>query len=161
MLVWVVAAGLAGASGPEITVEADGTVVAEVLVHAPEARVREILDDPVATAHLSPDVLDVELLGEPSERCQRMRIRTRGVLRPLRLLSRRCARDGVYTEELVASEDFQDYSAEWRLTPTEGGTRVRLRSRARVDLPIPEGAIERKQRRSVKQMLLELLRLTR
>ena len=135
----VVAIGRAGE--PSVEVKDDGTVVLVTSVPAPEASVRAVLVDTAGSlASLFPDVLSVEV--EADGRCEKVHRRTRGMLRPLDLVVRRCPTERGWQEELVEHGDFEAFSSEWILTPDAGGTRVEYRARTRVDLPVPQAVVD-------------------
>lgn len=149
---WALLIALAVATEPRVHLEPDGTLVGEVVVDASVHAVRALLDDPSFPAGRSPDVLHVESRGRGD--CRDVEIQTRGVFRPLRLLTRRCRTDSGWRESLVESESFTDYEVEWSAVSVDEGTAVTVHSLTQVDLPVPDQAVRSRERRS----LLGLLR---
>jgi carbon monoxide dehydrogenase subunit G len=142
MAPWFVALGMSARAEPApVQVGEDGdTVVAVGLVAASPDAVRAALSDPTAMRDLFPDVLKVQVAPDGS--CQDVRRETRGLWSPLHLHVRRCPTSAGYREDLVPGDgSFEAYTAEWRLTPTDAGTRVEYRVHLLLSLPVPRVAL--------------------
>lgn len=149
---WVVASAVAA----DVTVEPDGTVVAVEVVSAGAEAVRAVLADVHAAAALSPEVLSVEV--EPEGRCERVRRRTRGLLRPFELLALRCPTERGWSEALVSSEDFASFTAEWVVVASGSGTRVEYRVRTALRWPVPTVALREGLERAARTTVENLAR---
>jgi hypothetical protein len=132
--------GTALASAPVVTVDADGTVVGVAVVAGDEAAVRALLGDVEREAGLSPSVQSVEVEAEEGS-CARVRKTTRGLFRPFELVVLRCPTDAGWREDLVRSDDFSVYATEWRIAPSDAGTRVEFRVRTTVNVMVPAAAV--------------------
>ncbi|MBW1877529.1 MAG: SRPBCC family protein [Deltaproteobacteria bacterium] len=145
------------AAEPEIEVleEADGTVRVEVVVAHSVAEVRTLVDDPVTSAALTPEILSVEVA--PGEPCQEITTRSRGLFRPLTYTVQRCPAADGWTEVLLRSDDFDDYWSEWVVRPSEEGTRVTFRIRSDPNLPVPRSLVRKGIRRSATRTVENLL----
>ncbi|MBW2258485.1 MAG: SRPBCC family protein [Deltaproteobacteria bacterium] len=155
-----VAAEIEVAAEPEIEVleEADGTVRVEVVVAHSVAEVRtlvDLVDDPVTSAALTPEILSVEVA--PGEPCQEITTRSRGLFRPLTYTVQRCPAADGWTEVLLRSDDFDDYWSEWVVRPSEEGTRVTFRIRSDPNLPVPRSLVRKGIRRSATRTVENLL----
>lgn len=136
---WLVS--LALASDPTVRVEPDGTVVATVTLAAPEERVRAVLADGVGTSRLSPELLSVSTTKEGA--CEVMSKKTRGMLSPFHLRTRRCPTASGWSEILVESDDFRSFASTFELAPAPGGTLVTYRVRTELAMPVPGGMLQR------------------
>ncbi|MBA2320803.1 MAG: hypothetical protein H0V89_06575 [Deltaproteobacteria bacterium] len=147
-LVSALAADSTGAVEPHVLVEGDGTVVTTLVLQASESAVRAAIGDGVGASRLSPDVLSVS--STPSGRCQELTKETRGMFRPFRMKSVWCASAAGWTEELVTSEDFTSFHAEWTIAPTgsssgvaDAATRVTYRVRTDLAISVPDAMLQR------------------
>jgi hypothetical protein len=130
----------AGEPGPSVRQEGD-TVVVVAVASAPAADVRRVLADPRQVRELFPDVLEEQLEAEPGG-CVRVQRRTRGLLRPFELFTRRCPTAGGFREELITSDDFEAYASEWVVALDDAGvTTVEYRVRTTLDAPIPSTTV--------------------
>lgn len=139
---------------PEVTVEDSGTVLCRMVVPASEEQIRQLLEDPEATARLSPDVIDVT--ATPDGDCVRMETRSKGFLRPLVLSSKRCPTDDGWREVLLQQGDFTAFDGQWQLTPVEGGTLVVYSLNAGTSLPVPQTVVNQGVAKSLRNMLRNL-----
>jgi len=120
----------------ESTVDPDGFVRVQMdLTHSQEA-VRSFLADTEQTMRLGGDVRKIE--AEPDGDCIRMTITTRGFIRPMRLVARRCPTAQGWHSKLVESEDFDAHEIVWKTEPVDGGTRVTMKVRVIPRLPVPQ-----------------------
>lgn len=142
---WLLIGMALAAEPPVVTVDPNGTVVGVVVVPAGEAAVRAFLADVKTEAALSPSLREVRIEPENGDAqdgaCVRLRKKTRGLLRPFELVTRRCPTETGWREELVESADFASYALEWRLAAAEGGTRVEYRVTTTLTGPFPAAAV--------------------
>jgi hypothetical protein len=145
------------ADEPEVAVEeeADGTVRVEVVVPHSVADLRSVVDDPESSAALTPEILSVEVA--PGEPCQEVTRRSKGLFRPLTYTAQRCRTASGWTEELLHSDDFDDYWAEWAFEPSDGETRVTYRVRSDPNLPVPRSLVRKGMRQSAAKTVENLL----
>jgi len=148
-------AAFATDSEVEVEVDAAGAVVGRMFVPAPAADVREVVGDPVALGRLSPDVVSVS--PEQSGPCVNVTTETKGLFRTLFMKSRRCPTVDGWQDSLVQSDDFSAYSSQWSLREVAGGTEVTVRTYTEVDLPVPTSVVQGHQKRSVGEVLENLL----
>lgn len=151
----LLAALSAFASPPEVEMDSAGVVFGRILVPATEADVREVVGDPVALGRLSPDIVSVT--PEPSGSCVDVVTETKGLFRTLFMRSRRCPTIDGWEDRLVQSDDFQAYETQWSLREVEGGTEVTVRVHSVVDLPVPTSVVQSRQKKSVGEVLENLL----
>lgn len=148
------------AAEPEVRVQEDGSVVARVLVPAPEARVRAVIPE-LQGEGVNSNVLKVRRTTEgPCESIQR---ETRGLYRPLQLQTRFCPTATGWRERLVTPGDFTAYEADWTLRPlADGQTGVELRVMSEVNLMVPRSLQTTGTINGVKETIKALLaRLSR
>lgn len=156
MLTLLFAAALsASASEPEVELDPTGAIVGRILVPADAEAVREVVGDPTALGRLSPDVVSVQ--EQPSGRCIDVTTETRGLFRSLFMKSRRCPTADGWEDRLVESEDFDAYETRWSLREVDGGTEVTVRVHTEVDLPVPDAIVQSRQKKSVGQVLENLV----
>ncbi|MFH1467650.1 MAG: SRPBCC family protein [Pseudomonadota bacterium] len=130
-------------------------MIGTITLRATPAKVRGILSDPLATAHLSPDTVSAEATENGA--CYELSVRVRGLLSPLAMRSRRCPTADGWAEDLVASEDFRRYHQTWSVVPLDGGgTRVEYRTTIELVLPAPRVLLIESTRRSVDASLKQL-----
>lgn len=151
----LLAAFSAFASEAEVEMDAAGVVVGRILVPADAADVREVVGDPVALGRLSPDIVSVT--REPSGKCVDVVTETKGLFRTLFMRSRRCPTVDGWEDHLVQSDDFDAYETRWSLREVVGGTEVTLRVHTEVDLPVPTSVVQSRQKKSVGEVLENLL----
>ncbi len=125
-------------TGPAITVEDDGTVVARMLIDAPPAQVRQVIPD--IQAGTSTNVLSSTKVPDGS--CIKIDRRTRGLWDPLEMKTRLCPTDTGWRESLVSSDDFNAYSTEWSVRDDNGRSSVQVRVRSEVNLLIPTSMVQ-------------------
>lgn len=141
------------ADEPSAELTADGRVVGRMIVPAPAPDVRAAVESPIETGALSPEVMSVDLVETDDAGCEVLQTSTRGLFRPLTYRSRRCRTEGGWRDELLESEDFSAYEAEWVLEEVDGGTAVTVSIQTELNLPIPRGMIEKRQRKTVIEIL--------
>ena len=150
---------LAWADGPQVEVglQADGTVVGVAVVPATPAAILELVEDPIRSGKLSPDVIRVSF--ERDGDCVEIDTEARGVFKPLRYKSRRCPTENGWRDQLVESDSFTEYDASWSLRPVDGGTEVTIRVQTEVTLPIPvpRSVVKKRQKVSVGETLENLI----
>jgi hypothetical protein len=139
---------------PQVTVEADGTVLCRMTVPASEAQIRSLLEDPESAAMLSPDVIDIDVTANGN--CHNLETRSRGFLRPLVLNSKRCPTADGWREVLVSSGDFTQFEGEWHLQSVEGGTEIVYTLQTGTNLPVPDSVVRQGAAKSLKNMLKNL-----
>lgn len=146
---------LAFGAEPDVQVAADGSVIARILVSAPEARIRAVIPE-LQGEGVNSNVLGVRRTSEGA--CESIRRTTRGLYRPLELHTRFCPTATGWRERLVAAGDFTAYEADWTLRPmADGQTGVELRVLSEVNLMVPQGLLQSGTVAGVKETLRALL----
>jgi hypothetical protein len=125
-------------TGPKITVEDDGTVVARMMIDAPPAQVRQVIPD--VQAGTSTNVLSSTRVPDGS--CIKIDRRTRGLWDPLEMKTRLCPTDTGWRESLISSDDFNAYSTEWSVRDDNGQSSVQVRVRSEVNLLVPTSMVQ-------------------
>jgi len=142
-------------SEADVQMDAAGVIVGRILVPAPAADVREVVGDPVALGALSPDVVSVT--PQASGKCLDVVTETRGLFSTLFMKSRRCPTVDGWEDHLVQSDDFDAYETKWSLREVDGGTEVTVRAYTEVDLPVPTSVVQSRQKKSLGEVLENLL----
>lgn len=145
----------ASAAEPELSVQEDGTVIARVLVQAPEARVRQVIPE-LQGEGVNSNVLNV--VRKPKGNCEAIQRTTRGLMRPLELNTEFCPTTTGWRERLVSSSDFTTYEAAWTLRPqADGSTGIEFRVRSEVNLMVPASLLRTGTVNGVKETFTALL----
>jgi hypothetical protein len=134
----------------------NSTVTTEVLIQADAASIRAALADPLTACRLSGDVLSATVLAKEGD-CSILRVTTRGLSAPLTYTTRRCPTADGFRETLVTTEDFDNQTSSWKLTPVSGGTVVTLAVRSEPRLPLPQRMINAAVGSSAVQTLRNLV----
>jgi hypothetical protein len=142
---------------PEVELDPSGTIVGRIVVPADAAEVREVVDDPVACGRLSSDIVSVQSEPAAHSRCVDVTTETKGLFRTLFMRSRRCPTADGWEDRLVQSDDFDAYETRWSLRPVDGGTEVTVRVHTEVDLPVPSSLVQSRQKKSVGEVLENLV----
>lgn len=132
----------------------DGHVFGRITLHATVDEVRQVLGDGAETASHSPDVLRAS--ATPEGVCERVDLEVRGLFAPFRVQTRRCPTAEGFTERLAGSTVFTAWEGTWRIVPVADGTEVVYSLRTRLDLPVPQGLVERRTMRALELNLLAL-----
>ena len=94
--------------GASVSIDAEGVVVARILVPATSDEVRALLADTSGRlAALSPDTLSV--ISTPDGACEMVDRKTRGIFRPFAFRAQRCPTANGWQETLMQSDDFTAY----------------------------------------------------
>lgn len=118
----------------------DGSVVARVLVNAPVDDVRRA----IAEVQHTPSGNVLELRFRPDGDCQSVFRKTRGVWDPLIMQTRLCPTQQGWREQLVSSDDYSVYDAEWVVRSLgDTQTDVQVRVRTSVNLSVPSFLLKR------------------
>ncbi len=125
----------------------DGSVAVSVLVEEPLSRVRATLSEAMSLAALDTDRTITAAV--PRGDCQELHVEAPGLLSPLRYVSLRCPTPEGYSETLLHSEDFEVSEIQWIVEEAEEGTRITCRVRVDLDLPIAEGLLQSRIKRSI------------
>ncbi len=150
-------ASSARAEGPElvkITLGSDGTFKARMALPYPIAKVRKVLQDPITSTRLSPDVLKVQSAKKGD--CDQLVTTVRGAFRPLVYEAMRCPTSSGWRAKLLKTDgDFNDYQAAWSLVPDAAGsgTEVEYQIKIDVDLPFPDAMVQANVRKSVQNTM--------
>lgn len=144
------------AAEPQVDLDHDGQVIGTVVVTATEAQVRSVLDNAEMLGELSPQVIDVHATTLP-DGCEELVTETKGMFRNLTYTSRRCRTAKGWDDTLVQSDDFSEYRASWEASPVDGGTRITVRSRTNVNLPLPDSLVNKQSRKGIAEMLEALV----
>ena len=148
---WVSAAH---AAEPSFSLLPDGTIEARVHVNASVEELRAVIRNPKARQDLSNDVYSIDV--KTKGRCSRLATRTRGMFRPLSVLSVFCPTNRGFKESLVSSADFSHYEQEWRFTASDRGTDVVYRTHNVPNLPVSTAMLNRTTQKSVTELFGEL-----
>lgn len=147
----------AAAEAPKVStrVTAKGEVVASVTLAAAPAAVREVLGSAERSHGLSP--FTVSAKATPDGSCERVKLKTRGMLSPFELETRRCPTAHGWKETLVASEHFVEYWNEWVVEDTgAGGSTVTFRTRTMPNVAVPEAIIQSETKRVLAKLMHNL-----
>jgi hypothetical protein len=145
-------------AAPVASDRADGSVVVVAVVEAPQPDVQRLLADASEVRRLFPDVLDEQIERDGDGPCMRVHRRTRGLLRPFELFTRRCPTAAGFREELVSSSDFGAYASEWVVTSDPaGGTRIEYRVRTELEVAVPESAVRAALRKAAVRAVSSLI----
>ncbi len=155
-VMWVALAGSpAQAAEPTFEVLPDGTIEARMHFDATVDELRAVISNPKVRQDLSSDVYSVDV--KPEGRCSKLQISTRGMFRPLAVLSVFCPTDSGFKESLVSSSDFTHYEQEWSFTPRANGTDVVFRTHSVPNLPVPTAVLNNSTQSSVSDMFGKLV----
>lgn len=136
---------------------AEDAVSQDVVVNMDAEQVRALLANTSLAMSMSQDVISHRI--EDAAPCQLVHITTRGLTSPLNYTVRRCPTASGFKETLVHGDDMiEAMEVEWRTTPTEGGTKVRLSVLTRISR-VPQVFINQQVRQSVGQTLRNLVRV--
>ncbi len=145
------------AAEPSYTFLPDGTLEARLTIDAPVGDLRAVLANTATRQDLSKDIFSIAE-REPNGRCNKLETKTRGMWRPLRVLSVFCSTDRGFKETMdTGSEDFTEYFVEWDFTPDGNQTHVVYRSRTVPNLPVPASLLREKQKGGVQGMFDRLV----
>lgn len=144
---------------PQVHAADDGSVVGRVIVDASPAEVLAVLAQATVVAAWAPAVTDVRTT--PRGRCETMELSMRGWIVPMRVQATRCPTAEGYTQQLVDSNVFTTWSAEWTVRATPHGTEVAYRLTSELALPVSRGFVQRKTADSMKSELASLVQAVR
>ena len=139
------------AAEPVTTVAEDGTVTGVVVLPQTEAEILAFLADPTRADQLVDEV--VESRSSPDGRCTRVSRSVKGMWNPLRYVVRRCRTPKGWSEQLVEAGDFRRHEAEWEVSTTAAGTRVRYRVHSDPNLPVPKALVRSRTRAAIDRLL--------
>ncbi|WAS95980.1 SRPBCC family protein [Nannocystis punicea] len=147
----------AAADAPKVStkITPKGEVVASVTVAAAPAAVREVLGSAERSHGLSP--FTVSAKATPDGSCERVKLKTRGLLSPFELETRRCPTASGWKETLVASAHFVEYWNEWVVEDAgAGSTTVTFRTRTMPNVAVPEAIIQTETKRVLAKLMHNL-----
>lgn len=131
-----------------------GEVVATMRLAARPEAVREVLSSAERSHGLSP--FTVSAKATPDGNCEKVKLRTRGLLQPFEIESRRCPTATGWKETLVASNDFSEYWNEWIVEDDGGATQITFRTRSVPNVAVPEALIQAETRRVLARLFRNL-----
>ena len=145
------------ADPPRVTtrVTAKGVVIAELRVHASAAAVREVLAGAERAHGLAPTTVSASATRDG--KCEKVKLKTRGLLSPFVLETRRCPTATGWRETLVTSDNFLEYWNEWSVKPQGDGALVTFKTRTLPDVAVPESIILSQTRRVLGKLMKNLL----
>ena len=156
LLLGVHPAAWADEAEPSVHIAKDGSIEGQITLPFPESEVYHLLSDPVASSKLNRDVYDASSKRQGA--CEIVYRKVRGVWSPMTYRAKRCPTTHGWVEQLIDSESVSDYYMEWELERLSSGTRVKYKVRTQINAPIPTSIIQSETKRSVTQMLKNLLK---
>lgn len=147
----------ATAESPKVStrITPKGEVVASVTLAAAPAAVREVLGSAERSHGLAPSTVSAKATRDGA--CERVKLKTRGLLSPFELETRRCPTAHGWKETLVASDHFVEYWNEWVVEDAAGGgTTVVFRTRTLPNVAVPESLIQSETRRILNKLMHNL-----
>jgi hypothetical protein len=174
MLLWLGAVAVAAGTVEQSTVTHQGRRYAlkfVAQVNAPPERVYAILSDFGRVARLSDTIVEAELLPEPQPGTVRRRLLMRSCILfycfRVRMVED-IEQPGDYrllTTVVPDDSDFADGRTEWRMSATDGGTRIELDSEQQPTFWIPpligSWIIERRMQREAQRVVARIEKLAR
>jgi hypothetical protein len=151
----------AAAEAPEVTskvstkVTPKGEVVATMRLAAKPAAIREVLGSAERSHGLAPTTVSAK--ATPDGSCERVKLRTRGLLQPFEVETRRCPTAHGWKETLVSSPNFVEYWNEWVIEETPAGTNITFRTKTVPNVVgVPEVLIQTETKRVLSRLLHNL-----
>ncbi len=136
---------------------ASDEVSQDVVVRMDADQVRAVLADTSLAMSMSKDIISHRI--EDDAPCQLVHITTRGLTEPLKYTVRRCPTATGFKETLVQGDSMiEAMEVEWRTSPHEGGTKVRLSVLTRIGR-VPQLLVNQQVRQGVSQTLRNLVRV--
>lgn len=135
-------------------VNAKGEIVAQVKLAAKPAKVRELLGSAERSHSLAPTTVAAK--ATPDGNCERVKLKTRGILQPLEIETRRCPTASGFKETMVASKDFLEYYNEWVVSENGDGSLVVFTSRTVPNVAVPEAILQSETRRILGRVMRNL-----
>lgn len=132
---------IAFADEPTTTVSDNGTVEVRTVVSVPEAQVRALLADPMASARLAPGF--VSMSTAPEGNCLHLNMAVSGPMSDIEYTALRCPTATGWRTSLLQSDTLTAMVAEWSVAPKGGGTEVVYRLRSDVKMPVPRFLVRR------------------
>ena len=143
-----------GSDLPRTSVDADGSVVGQIIIEASEEEILQILAEIDSLRELS---TEVTIVGSRRKgRCQEVERTSRGVFRPFKWLSLRCPTDHGWTESLIESNDLSHYETEWVLVGMGESTAVTYRVRTEITAMVPNAVVRSGMLSGVKNAVINL-----
>lgn len=144
-------------AGPKIwtRVTDDGDVIAVVRIDAPIAAVRSALGSAEKAHFFAPTTIEARATADGS--CERVALRVKGLFSPFVATTRRCPTADGWVEKLVESDDFSDYTAEWKLQGIGEATAVHFRVRTIINVSVPHSMITSRTRKVLTTTLERLI----
>ena len=131
-----------------------GEVVVRLEVKAGEAAVRAVLSDAARSHLLAATTLAASASADGP--CARVKLRTKGLMSPYEVVTRRCPTTTGWRETMLESSDFREYHNEWTIEAVSGGSVVSFRTRTMPDAAVPESLILGQTRKVLEKMMLRL-----
>lgn len=131
-----------------------GEIVAQIKLAAKPAKVRELLGSAERSHSLAPTTVAAK--ATPDGNCERVKLKTRGIIQPLEIETRRCPTTSGYKETMIASKDFAEYYNEWTVQESGDGSLVVFTSRTVPNMPVPEAILQSETRRVLGRVMRNL-----
>lgn len=141
MLAAMFTAGVASAGPTAAVVDSEGYVQVQMDVPHSQDEVLAYLSDAGRTMRLGEEITEVRT--DRDGQCTRMKVTTHGFAQTMHFLARRCPIADGWRSTMLESPDFKRHDIEWRVAPTESGSRVTMRVRIIPRLPVPQLIIRR------------------
>jgi hypothetical protein len=142
---------------PSVAFASEDAVTQDVVVSMNADQVRAVLADTSLAMSMSKDIISHRI--EDDAPCQLVHITTRGLTAPLNYTVRRCPTATGFKESLVQGDELiEAMEVEWRTSPHEDGTRVRLSVLTRIGR-VPQLLVNQQVRQGVSQTLRNLVRV--
>jgi hypothetical protein len=154
-IVAVTATAVADSPKVATKITAKGEVVATITLAAKADAVREILGSAERSHGLAPSTVSAKATQDGA--CERVKLKTRGLLSPFELETRRCPTAHGWKETLVASDHFVEYWNEWVVEDAAaGGTTITFRTRTLPNVAVPEAIIQSETKRVLAKLMHNL-----
>ena len=121
--------------------EGEWVVVTAELPHKTEA-IRALLQKDAKTMKLGSGVRSVQTEPLPNG-CTKLHVENNGLGRAYSYTSERCPIENGWHSKMIESPDFKDHQIIWTTTPSAEGSRVTIRVKAQLKLPVPRFIVTR------------------
>ena len=149
----------AAAHGLDVSRQRDGDwmIVSTEMVHSTEA-IRALLKKDSEKMSLGTGVRSVKTEALPNG-CTKVQVENNGLGRPYRYTAERCAIQNGWHSKMIESPDFKDHQIIWTTVPSGVGSRVTIRVKVVLKLPIPRFLTNRIVGGSLEETLQKIDRL--
>ena len=114
----------------------DGWMVVSAVMAHPHDRVNAVLAKPGETMRLGRGVRSVEVVPGRNGGA-RLTVRNRGFARDHSYTAERCPVEHGWHSRMIDSEDFEDHQIIWTTKPEGQGSRVTIRVKVQLHVPVP------------------------